>query len=194
MISRATSLAVAAVSCAAVLAAACCVAEAAPRRRRPSAAQVKAAQDQVAYMQLEMVRYQAEMAQKHEEIYRSFDQDGDGLLKGGEKSRYDKFVHEIQTGKAPNPFASILPVGKGPRPKSPTDELKKRASQYNSDVVAKQQEIFNSFDEDGNGHLEGPEKSRFDKYMNDVQSGKAPNPFTALAAPAHATAGKSGAK
>lgn len=167
------------------------VGAAAQRRRGPSPAQIKAMQEQAAYMQLEMVRYQAEIAEKNVEIYKSFDQDGDGQLRGGEKSRYDKHVHEIQTGKAPNPFAAIQPVGKGPRPKSPLAELKKRAAEYQSDVVSKQLEIFNSFDENGNGHLEGPEKTKFDKLMNDIRSGRAPNPFAALAAPDHDRAGGS---
>lgn len=158
--------------------------------RGPSAAQIKAVQEQMAYMQLETVRYQAEIAQKNQEIYKSFDENGDGTLRGVEKSRYDKHMHEIQTGKAPNPFAGIPPVGKGPRPKSAIDELKKQASHYNAAVLAKQQELFASFDENGNGHLEGAEKSKFDKLMNDIQSGKAPNPFAALAAPSGSAATK----
>ena len=172
----------------------CVVAEARPRYRGPSPAQIKAMQDQAAYMQLETARYQGEIAQKKDEIYKSFDQDGDGILRGGEKSRYDKHVHEIQTGKAPNPFAAILPVGKGPRPASPVDELKKRSAEYKADVIAKQQELFASFDENGNGHLEGPEKSKFDKLMNDIQTGKAPNPFLELAAPNHVEPGSTSRK
>lgn len=84
-----------------------------------------------------------------------------------------------------NPYATIAPVGKGPRPQSLTDELKRRASEFKTDVVVQQQELFKSFDENGNGHLEGAEKSKFDKLMNDIQSGKAPNPLAHLAAPNH---------
>lgn len=156
------------------------VSEAYQRRGRgPTRTQVRAAQEQAAYMQLEMARYQAETAQKLQEIYASFDTDGDGLLKGPEKTKYDRHMKEIQTGKAPNPFASIQPVGQGPKPKSAIEELRKKAADYQSGIVAKQQEIFNSFDKDGSGELEGPEKSRFDAYMRDVQTGKAPNPFAA---------------
>lgn len=154
------------------------------RPRGPSAAQIQArikqAQEQMAYMQLEMARYQGEVAIKQQEMFQSFDTDGDGELKGGEKSRYDAHMHAIQTGKMPNPFAAITPVGKGPRPTSPLDELKKRTAEYQTDVLAKQQEIFRSFDTNGNGHLEGAEKSKFDAHMHHIQSGAEPNPFAAL--------------
>lgn len=181
-------------SCVAAVLVACSVADARPRHRGPTPAQIKAMKEQMAYMQLEMVRYQAEIVQKNQEIYRSFDQDGDGVLKGGEKSRYDRHMNEIRTGKEPSPFATIQPVGKGPRPASPMAELSRRAAEYKTDVVAKQQEIFNSYDENGNGHLEGAEKSKFDKFMNDIQSGKAPNPFAVLAAPNHEEPGSGGKK
>lgn len=168
------------------------VAEAASRGRGPSPAQIKAMQENMAYQQLEVVRVQAEIAEKQGEIYKSFDQDGDGKLTGGEKARYDKHMHDIQTGKVPSPFAMIQPLGKGPKPKSAVDELKKRGAQFQADFQAKQVEIFNKYDENGNGHLEAAEKAKYDKYVNDVQTGKAPNPFTALAAPSQATASKSG--
>ncbi|NDC54492.1 MAG: hypothetical protein EBZ74_09450 [Planctomycetia bacterium] len=154
----------------------------AARPRRPSAAQIKAMQENMAYMQLEMVRFQTEMAAKQQELAQSFDQDGDGRLTGGEKARYERQLHAIQAGAAANPFATIAPVGKGPRPKSPLQELKDRTATFNSEVVAKQQEIFRSFDENGNGHLEGPEQAKFNKHMHDIQTGAAPNPFADAAA------------
>lgn len=78
----------------------------AARPRRPSAAQIKRMQEQMAFMQLEMVRYQSEMAAKQQEIYKSFDDNGDGHLTGAEKARFDKHMHAIQTGAVPNPFAA----------------------------------------------------------------------------------------
>jgi len=152
----------------------------AARPRRLSAAQIKKNQEQVAFMQLEMMRYQSEMTAKQQEVYRSFDENGNGHLEGGEKARFDKRMHAIQTGAEPNPFAFIVPVGKGPRPKSPLDELKQKALRYKAEAIAKQQEIYRSFDENGNGHLEGGEKARFDKHMYAIQTGAEPNPFAAL--------------
>lgn len=176
---------VVALLCGLVALSVCSVAEARGRRRGPSPAQIKKMKEQVAYMQLEMVRYQSEMAAKQQEIYRSFDENADGKLTAGEKARYDKHMHAIQKGTEPNPFAAIAPVGKGPRPKSPIDELQKKASQYRSDMFAKQQEIFRSFDDNSNGHLEGAEKARFDKHMHDIQTGAVPNPFAAAGAGSH---------
>jgi hypothetical protein len=92
----------------------CCTAEAA-RPRRPSAAQIKQMQERAKYMQQEVIRYQTEIAAKEREFYLSFDQNGNGHLEGGEKARYDTHLHAIQTGKEPNPTASIAPVGKGPK-------------------------------------------------------------------------------
>jgi hypothetical protein len=92
----------------------CCPAEAA-RPRRPSAAQIKQMQEQAKYMQQEVIRYQTEVAAKEREFYLSFDQNGNGHLEGGEKARYDKHLHAVQTGKEPNPLATVAPVGKGPK-------------------------------------------------------------------------------
>jgi hypothetical protein len=78
-------------------------------------------QERAKYMQQEMVRYQTEVVAKEREFYLSFDQNGNGHLEGGEKARYDKHMHAIQTGKEPNPLATIAPVGKGPKDwKGPT--------------------------------------------------------------------------
>ena len=72
------------------------------------------------------------------------------------------------------------------------DELRKRGIQYQTDFEAKQREIFTRYDENGNGHLEGAEKAKYDKYVRDVESGRAPNPFATLAIPAQPTADKPG--
>ena len=163
----------------------------AARPRRPSAAQIKKMQEQVAFMQLEMARYQSEMAAKQQELQKSFDENGNGQLEGVEKARFAKHMHAIQTGKEPNPFAMIAPVGKGPRPKDPLNELKEQALRYKAGILQKQQEIYRSFDENGNGHLDGPEKSRFDKHMHAIQTGAKPNPFATISP--NGDAAKSGA-
>jgi len=155
-------------------------AEARPRSYGPSPAQIKKMQENAAYMQLEMVRYQTELARVHKEVARPFDTNGNNHLEGAEKSLYDKHMHAIETGKAPNPFATIAPPGKGPRPAKPIDELKRRGQSYQSQIMAKQREIFASFDRDSDGHLEGVERSLFDKHMRDIQAGRIPNPFAEI--------------
>jgi Ca2+-binding EF-hand superfamily protein len=138
-------------------------------------------------MQLEMLRYQSEMAAKLQEISKSFDENGDGRLTGGEQGRYEKHMREIRTGKVVNPFAAITPLGMGKRPKSPIAELERQAASHNAAVLAKQREIYNSFDENGDGNLTGAEKARFDKHMHAIQTGAVPNPFAAAGS---GTAGK----
>lgn len=87
----------------------------AARPRRPSAAQIKKMKEELEYRQKEMVRVQQEVAAKEREFYLSFDENGNGHLEGAEKAKYDKQLHAIQTGKAANPLATILPPGQGPR-------------------------------------------------------------------------------
>lgn len=150
------------------------------RARKPSGKRNKQKQDQMAYMQLEMARYQSDVAAIQQEIFTSFDADGDGKLTGREKSGFDRRMNDIQRGKVQNPFALIIPPGQGPRPKSPVLELEKRAAEYRTGMLAKQQEVLASFDENGDGELEGPERSKFDRYMRDIQAGKVPNPFATV--------------
>lgn len=84
-------------------------------RRGPSAAQVKKMKEEMAYRQREMQRVQTEWAAKEKELFDQFDENKDGRLLGPEKSKYNKHREQIRTGKAPNPFATILPPGQGPR-------------------------------------------------------------------------------
>lgn len=88
----------------------------AQRRGRPSAAQRAAMQKQQQMMQAyqkDVARYQKELADKHAEIMKQYDENGDGRLLGPEKSKYDKFLFDVQKGRQPNPFAGILPPGQG---------------------------------------------------------------------------------
>lgn len=67
------------------------------------------------YRQREILRVQAEVAAKERELFQRFDENGDGRLMGPERSKYDHHLYEIRTGKAPNPLATIVPPGQGPR-------------------------------------------------------------------------------
>jgi hypothetical protein len=86
------------------------------RPRRPSAQQIKKVQEEMQYRQQEMMRYQNEVAAKEKEIYLSYDENGNGKLEGAELAKHRKYMTAVQNGKEPNPLASILPPGKGPRP------------------------------------------------------------------------------
>jgi hypothetical protein len=92
----------------------------AARPRRPSAAQIKQKQEQMKYLQQEMIRYQTEVAAKEREVFKSFDENGNGHLEGGEKARFDKYMHAVQKGTEPNPLATITPIGKGPKDSKPS--------------------------------------------------------------------------
>ena len=96
------------------------VAEAYQQRGRQSQAQrrrqqeaMKKYQEQVRAYQADVARYQREMAAKNEEIMKRFDENGDGRLLGPEKSKYDKYMYDVQKGKEQNPFADIKPPGQG---------------------------------------------------------------------------------
>jgi hypothetical protein len=78
---------------------------------------MKKMQQQMEYVQQEMMRYRSEMAAKEKEIYLSYDENGNGKLEGAEKAKYNKSANEVKNGKVPNPFAAILPPGQGPKPK-----------------------------------------------------------------------------
>jgi len=93
---------------------ACLPAEAA-RPRRPSPAQIKKMKEEMEYRQKEVLRVQQEVAAKERELYLSFDENGNGKLEGAEKAKYNKQLHAINTGKAPNPLSTIVPPGQGPR-------------------------------------------------------------------------------
>ena len=87
------------------------------QRRRPNNQRqqqaMRKAQEQMKAYQEDVLRYQREMAAKNEEIMKRFDENGDGKLLGPEKSKYDKYVHDVQRGKEQNPFSDIKPPGQG---------------------------------------------------------------------------------
>lgn len=77
---------------------------------------MKQMQEQAKWQQQEMQRYQTEMSAKQAELVKQYDADGNGKLTGQEKSKFDKFMHDVQKGKVPSPFAGIAPPGQGPKP------------------------------------------------------------------------------
>jgi len=52
---------------------------------------------------------------------------------------------------------------------------------YQTEVASKEREFYLSFDQNGNGHLEGGEKARYDKHMHAIQMGNEPNPLATIA-------------
>jgi hypothetical protein len=151
------------------------------RPRRLSAAQIKKIKENMAYAQLEMLRVQAEVAAKNQEVYLSFDEDGDKYLRGVEKARYDKYWDEVKRGKTISPYSSIAPLGKGPKHGSQLERLQKEITRVRNEVAAKEREVYLSFDADGDGQPKGVEKSKYDKYVYYVKSGREENPFKDIA-------------
>jgi len=86
-----------------------------PRRRGPSPQQIQKMKEEFEYRNREVLRVQTEVAAKERELFQRFDENGDGRLLGAERSKYDKHLYEIKTGKVPNPLADIVPLGQGPR-------------------------------------------------------------------------------
>lgn len=75
--------------------------------------------------------------------------------------------------------------------------LQQDAVRYQREVAAKEREIFTSFDTNNNGHLEGAEKARYDKYIHAVKQGRELSPFAGIAPVGKGpkeTAAKSGSK
>jgi hypothetical protein len=87
--------------------------EAEANQRRRQRESMQKAQAQMKAYQEDVLRYQREMAAKNEEIMKRFDENGDGKLLGPEKSKYDKYMYDVQKGKEQNPFADIKPPGQG---------------------------------------------------------------------------------
>ena len=154
---------------------------AAARPRGPSAAQIKAMKDNVAYGQLEVLRVQGEVAVKQQEVVKRFDENHDGRLMGQEKSRYDKYWYDVGKGVLPNPLATIAPVGKGPKHGSQIDRLNKEIARVRAEMAAKERQVYQLFDANGDGKLMGKEKSKYDEYLFEIRSGRIPNPMADIA-------------
>lgn len=84
-----------------------------PQAMRQQQRAMRMSQERMKNYQEDVVRYQREMTAKNDEIMKRFDENGDGRLLGPEKSKYDKYMYDVQRGKETNPFAGIKPAGQG---------------------------------------------------------------------------------
>lgn len=65
--------------------------------------------------------------------------------------------------------------------KDQAESMQREMVRYQMEVAAKEREISLSFDQNGNGRLEGGEKARFDSSTHAVKQGKKPNPLESIA-------------
>lgn len=75
-------------------------------------------QQEMQQYQAEMSRYERDIAAKQAEIFKQFDENGDGRLFGPERSKYDRHMYQIRIGKQPNPFATVRLPGQPASPQS----------------------------------------------------------------------------
>lgn len=59
----------------------------------------------------------------------------------------------------------------------------KEVLRVQQEVAAKERELYLSFDENGNGTLEGAEKAKYTKQVHAIKTGKAPNPLSTILPP-----------
>jgi type II secretory pathway pseudopilin PulG len=76
------------------------VTPAAAQRGRPSAAQIKALQQQ----QTNYYGAQLVLQKRQKDIYAKYDLNSDGKLDSKEKPPYDRYWREVRSGKQPNPL------------------------------------------------------------------------------------------
>jgi len=78
---------------------------------------------------------------------------------------------------------------RGPSPeqvkklKAELEYRQKEMLRVQQEIAAKERELYLSFDENGNGKLEGAEKAKYDKQLHAIKTGKAANPLSTIAPP-----------
>lgn len=78
---------------------------------------------------------------------------------------------------------------RGPNPeqvkkmKAELEYRQKELLRVQQEIAAKERELYLSFDENGNGKLEGAEKAKYDKQLRAIKTGKAPNPLSTITPP-----------
>ncbi|MFM7108903.1 MAG: hypothetical protein ACKOZU_09960 [Planctomycetaceae bacterium] len=65
--------------------------------------------------------------------------------------------------------------------------MQQQMQAYQKELADKNAEILKQYDENGDGRLLGPEKSKCDKYMFEVQKDRQPNPFAGIVPPGQGT-------
>jgi len=56
----------------------------------------------------------------------------------------------------------------------------KEIQRVQAEVAAKERELFQQFDENGDGRLLGAENSKYDKRVEEIRTGRAPNPLAGI--------------
>ena len=78
---------------------------------------------------------------------------------------------------------------RGPSPeqvkkmKAELEYRQKEMLRVQQEIAAKERELYLSFDENGNGQLEGAEKAKYNKQLHAIKTGKAHNPLSTVTPP-----------
>ena len=81
------------------------------------------------------------------------------------------------------PSEAARPRRKGPNPaqvKKMREEMAYRQSEVvrvQTEIAAKERELMQKFDENGDGKLYGAEKAKYEAHLRDIRFGRAPNPM-----------------
>lgn len=59
----------------------------------------------------------------------------------------------------------------------------KEMQRYQTEMAAKQREIAQSFDANGDGRLDSVENAKYTHHLDDIQAGKVANPFSGIKPP-----------
>jgi hypothetical protein len=65
--------------------------------------------------------------------------------------------------------------------KEQAGHLQREMVRHQMEIAAKEREVYLSFDQNGNGRLEGGVKARYDSSTHAVKQGKKPNPLESIA-------------
>jgi hypothetical protein len=92
----------------------------------------------------------------------------------------------IITAFSAMPAEAAKPRRRGPSPqqiqkmKAEIEYRQREVLRVQAEIAAKERELFQRFDENGDGRLLGAEQSKYDKHLYEIRSGKAPNPLAGI--------------